>query len=353
MRGKLPIRMIKWYQRNKRTSGRCHFQPSCSNYAIEAYQKFNFFHASFLTFMRLIRCTPLTKRRYDPVPLTKTEKKNKLILEEVKQAIGIELTNTIINQYHKYPLMETEDYLILIKECLGLTPCSHDVTEYTALEQLANDKIRLYTKERIAPDEPSSVVAINTAQYLNNLTKLMNAGWINNFQESLATFCNTSHSQSYLTNYESTYYIVNANELSQDFWLEYLKHKLKDSSLINITGGIEQHHAFITKLAQKLNAQIIDLSNTKEITNHKYLNHILSKKVFEKLNDKKINILIKKYCQNKPISIDITITNTKLIFVGIDHLDYSTAYYFDHLVYIKNEITPPSYNFSDYIINMK
>jgi len=74
---KLAIGLIKFYQRGKSPamSGSCRFIPSCSNYAVEAYTKHNFFYASWLTFWRILRCNPLSKRRVDPVPLTIAEKK--------------------------------------------------------------------------------------------------------------------------------------------------------------------------------------------------------------------------------------------------------------------------------------
>jgi putative membrane protein insertion efficiency factor len=73
---KLAIKMIRFYQKTKTPtmSGSCRFLPSCSNYAIDAYTKHNFFYASILTFWRILRCNPLSKRRYDPVPLTRKEK---------------------------------------------------------------------------------------------------------------------------------------------------------------------------------------------------------------------------------------------------------------------------------------
>lgn len=72
------IKLIKKYQSSKDQtigSGRCKHYPSCSNYGIECYEKFNFVKASFLTIIRILRCNPLTKKTYDPVPLTKKEKK--------------------------------------------------------------------------------------------------------------------------------------------------------------------------------------------------------------------------------------------------------------------------------------
>ena len=83
MKNKLAIKLIKKYQESKDLFGRghCHFYPSCSNYAIECYQKFNFFYASLLTLFRIIRCTPFSKRKYDPVPLSKKEKQQKRIID--------------------------------------------------------------------------------------------------------------------------------------------------------------------------------------------------------------------------------------------------------------------------------
>ena len=77
MRNKLPIKLINWYQReiSPNTMPKCRFLPTCSQYAKECYQKFNFVKASFLTTKRLLKCNPLFKGGYDPVPLTKEEKK--------------------------------------------------------------------------------------------------------------------------------------------------------------------------------------------------------------------------------------------------------------------------------------
>ena len=38
----------------------CKFYPSCSNYSIEAFKKYNFFKASYLTVKRLLKCNPLS-----------------------------------------------------------------------------------------------------------------------------------------------------------------------------------------------------------------------------------------------------------------------------------------------------
>lgn len=47
--------------------GKCRYTPTCSQYAVEAYQKHNFFKATFKTIWRIIRCNPFSKGGYDPV----------------------------------------------------------------------------------------------------------------------------------------------------------------------------------------------------------------------------------------------------------------------------------------------
>lgn len=74
---KLMIKLIKKYQALKPENRRkwCKYHPTCSNYAIGVYQKFNFFKATLLAFWRILRCNPFSKGGYDPVPLTKKEKR--------------------------------------------------------------------------------------------------------------------------------------------------------------------------------------------------------------------------------------------------------------------------------------
>ena len=75
---KLAIKLIEKYQAStKNSSKRCRYVPTCSEYAKECYKKFNFFKASFLTAYRLLRCNPFSKGGFDPVPLTRKEKRDK------------------------------------------------------------------------------------------------------------------------------------------------------------------------------------------------------------------------------------------------------------------------------------
>ena len=46
----------------------CRFTPTCSAYALEAFKKRGFFVGFILTLGRILRCNPLFKGGYDPVP---------------------------------------------------------------------------------------------------------------------------------------------------------------------------------------------------------------------------------------------------------------------------------------------
>ena len=106
------IKLIEDYQNNKppSTVGKCIHYPTCSAYAKECYQKFNFFKATFLSSKRILFCNPLNKKVYDPVPLTKKEKKEdkRLQLEADK------IKDILLMHYQLYPLMQLNDYLQLI-----------------------------------------------------------------------------------------------------------------------------------------------------------------------------------------------------------------------------------------------
>lgn len=46
----------------------CIYTPTCSQYAIEALEKYGFLKGSFLAVKRILRCHPFAKGGYDPVP---------------------------------------------------------------------------------------------------------------------------------------------------------------------------------------------------------------------------------------------------------------------------------------------
>ncbi len=46
----------------------CRFQPTCSQYAIEALTVFGFWRGSYLAIKRILRCHPFHPGGYDPIP---------------------------------------------------------------------------------------------------------------------------------------------------------------------------------------------------------------------------------------------------------------------------------------------
>ena len=46
----------------------CRFTPTCSEYAIEAIERFGVVRGTMLATCRILRCNPWSKGGYDPVP---------------------------------------------------------------------------------------------------------------------------------------------------------------------------------------------------------------------------------------------------------------------------------------------
>lgn len=56
----------------------CRFTPSCSQYAIEAIDKFGAIRGTILATYRILRCNPFCRGGYDPVPDKFTFKRQEL-----------------------------------------------------------------------------------------------------------------------------------------------------------------------------------------------------------------------------------------------------------------------------------
>lgn len=67
---KLLLRSIRYYQKNisPLKPGCCRFVPTCSEYAAIAVERYGAAAGSVMAMKRLLRCHPLCKGGYDPVP---------------------------------------------------------------------------------------------------------------------------------------------------------------------------------------------------------------------------------------------------------------------------------------------
>lgn len=67
--------LIRFYQKNisSMKAPCCKFIPTCSQYAVEAIERFGAFKGLLLAIWRILRCNPWNPGGYDPVP----EKKKK------------------------------------------------------------------------------------------------------------------------------------------------------------------------------------------------------------------------------------------------------------------------------------
>ena len=67
------IRLYRWLVSPVLTqlfnpNGLCRFNPSCSEYALQAIQMHGAFRGSWLAFKRILRCNPWGSFGFDPVP---------------------------------------------------------------------------------------------------------------------------------------------------------------------------------------------------------------------------------------------------------------------------------------------
>ena len=67
---RLLILLIRLYQitLSPWIGGACRYTPTCSNYGIEALEKYGAFKGGWLTIKRVLSCNPWGGSGYDPVP---------------------------------------------------------------------------------------------------------------------------------------------------------------------------------------------------------------------------------------------------------------------------------------------
>ena len=64
------IRAIRYYQKyiSPYKGSKCTYIPSCSQYGLEAIEKFGPLKGGLLALWRILRCNPFSHGGYDPVP---------------------------------------------------------------------------------------------------------------------------------------------------------------------------------------------------------------------------------------------------------------------------------------------
>lgn len=67
---RLLILLIRFYQTaiSPYKKPYCKYYPTCSNYALQAIERFGAFKGFFLALYRVLRCNPFSRGGYDPVP---------------------------------------------------------------------------------------------------------------------------------------------------------------------------------------------------------------------------------------------------------------------------------------------
>ena len=67
---KILIFIIKFYRKNLSPlkSTKCPYTPTCSQYGLEAVEKYGAVKGGAMAAWRIIRCNPFSKGGYDPVP---------------------------------------------------------------------------------------------------------------------------------------------------------------------------------------------------------------------------------------------------------------------------------------------
>lgn len=62
------IKFYRLYLSGLKAAPTCKYIPTCSEYGIEAIERYGALKGGLLTVWRILRCNPFSKGGYDPVP---------------------------------------------------------------------------------------------------------------------------------------------------------------------------------------------------------------------------------------------------------------------------------------------
>ena len=67
---KIMISIIKFYKKHislflEKNGVKCKYYPTCSEYALQAYEKYGFIKGTILTIIRILKCNPFSKGGVD------------------------------------------------------------------------------------------------------------------------------------------------------------------------------------------------------------------------------------------------------------------------------------------------
>ena len=73
------LSIIRFYRKHisPHLPAMCRYYPTCSRYAVEAIETHGAFKGFLLALWRVLRCNPLSKGGYDPVPPKREKEKRR------------------------------------------------------------------------------------------------------------------------------------------------------------------------------------------------------------------------------------------------------------------------------------
>ena len=277
-KNELVVKLIRAYQKNKGIIGigHCKFYPTCSNYALETYKKFNFLYASILVGIRLLRCNAFAKRRYYPVKLTKEEKQIKNYLNSLKDYLNDDFID-YIQSFNDIDITP-EDLYLAIYDYYYLPNKVHFNINYPTNMVYANRFI-VTNKEFNTTNKPTNIHPFE--EYIKITNELFDLGLIK--IKPKETTINTSYDylvpidsitiNEYLEKLEITNGIILINNFKED--IKYL-----DFKVVNFTTNKLKD---FKKLIENETKLIIKTNNINILEYLEYLTYSIN--IYEDIKD--------------------------------------------------------------------